>query len=184
MLHCSVAWSPWNQEPISRSVQLPWIRAMAFLQVSLFLDKLFPWKMTVIAWTFSQSAVSRMISISLCVNYALSPMKYTSRALNFFYVLQIFLWTASFGVNTEIVAWSTVRKILWRFLMCVGHAFFSMWRSCPGYVSGADLGGVQGVRTPPKMACGFLIQLVFCKIKKNYVVDWCWSRARDECTPS
>ena len=32
------------------------------------------------------------------------------------------------------------------------------------------------------MACSFLIQLVFCK-KKNYVVYWCWSRARDECTP-
>ena len=31
--------------------------------------------------------------------------------------------------------------------------------------------------------CGFLIQLVFCK-KKNYVVYWCWSRARDECAPS
>ena len=40
---------------------------------------------------------------------------------------------------------------------------------------------VQGVRTPPEMTCGFLIQLVFCK--KN-VVYWCWSRARDECTPS
>ena len=32
------------------------------------------------------------------------------------------------------------------------------------------------------MTCGFLIQLVFCK--KNYVVYWCWSGARDECTPS
>ena len=51
-----------------------------------------------------------------------------------FYVLQIFLWTASFRVNTEIVAWSTIRRILWRFLTCVCHAFFSMWRSCPGYV--------------------------------------------------
>ena len=36
---------------------------------------------------------------------------------------------------------------------------------------------------PPDMACSFLIQLVFCK-KKNYVVYWCWSRARDKCTPS
>ena len=32
------------------------------------------------------------------------------------------------------------------------------------------------------MTCGFLIQLVFCK-KKNCVVYWCWSGARDECTP-
>ena len=32
---------------------------------------------------------------------------------------------------------------------------------------------VQGVCTPlPEMACGFLLQLVFCK-KKNYVVYWC-----------
>ena len=34
------------------------------------------------------------------------------------------------------------------------------------------------------MTCGFLIQLVFFKKNKNYVVYWCWSRARDECTPS
>ena len=57
-----------------------------------------------------------------------------SRRPRLFYVLQIFLRTASFRVNTEIVAWSTVRKIVWRFLTCVRHAFFSMWRSCPGYV--------------------------------------------------
>ena len=52
--------------------------------------------------------------------------------------------------------------------------------------AGADLGGgCRGCATPPppKMTCGFLIQLVFCK-KKNYVVYWCWSRARDKCTPS
>ena len=47
-----------------------------------------------------------------------------------FYVLQIFLWTASFRVNTEIVAWSTVRRILWRFLPCVRHAFFFNVKSC------------------------------------------------------
>ena len=64
-----------QQEPITRSVQLPLIRATAFLQESLFLDRLFPRKLTVVAWTFSQSAVSKMISISLCVNHGLSPMK-------------------------------------------------------------------------------------------------------------
>ena len=52
------------------------------------------------------------------------------------------------------------------------------------YATGADPGG--GCRgcapPPPDMTCGFLIQLVFCK--KNYEVYWCWSRARDECTPS
>ena len=49
---------------------------------------------------------------------------------------------------------------------------------------GGSRGRVQGVRTPPppEMTCGFLIQLALCK-KKNYVVYWCWSRARDECTP-
>ena len=40
-------------------------------------------------------------------------------------------------------------------------------------IPGADLGG--GCRgcspPPPKMTCGFLIQLVFCK-KKNFVVYW------------
>ena len=43
-------------------------------------------------------------------------------------------------------------------------------------IRGGSRGRVQGVRTPPEMTCGFLIQLqVFCK-KKNYVVYWCWSR--------
>ena len=54
--------------------------------------------------------------------------------------------------------------------------------------TGADLGGgCRGCAPLPEMTCGFLIQLVFCKKKKqkkNYVVYWCWSRARDECTPS
>ena len=50
--------------------------------------------------------------------------------------------------------------------------------------SGGSGGRVQGVRTPPpEMAGGFLIQLEFCP-PKNYVVYWCWGRARDECTPS
>ena len=47
-----------------------------------------------------------------------------SRRPGLFYVLQIFLWTASFHLNTEIVAWSNVRRILWRFLTCFCHAFF------------------------------------------------------------
>ena len=71
----------------------------------------------------------------------------------------------------------------------------SLWAGSPYRVRAARLaittesrggsrGRVQGVRTPPaKMNCGFLIQLAFCK-KKNYVVYWCWSRAREECNPS
>ena len=47
---------------------------------------------------------------------------------------------------------------------------------------GRSRGRVQGVPIPPEMTCSFLIQRVFCKKKK--VVYWCWSRARDECTPS
>ena len=35
---------------------------------------------------------------------------------------------------------------------------------------GGSRGRVQWVRTPPEMTCGFLIQLVFCEKKKNYVV--------------
>ena len=51
--------------------------------------------------------------------------------------------------------------------------------------TGVDLGGgCRGCAPPlPEMTWGFLIQPVFCQ-KKNYVVYWCWSRARDECTPS
>ena len=58
----------------------------------------------------------------------------------------------------------------------------SDWHKCYCNCRGGSMGRVQGVRAPPKMTCGFLIQLVF--YKKNYVVYWCWSRARDECTPS
>ena len=101
--------------------------------MSLFLDKHFPQKMTVVAWTFSQSDVSKMISISLQFAWIMRCRRW-SRCPGLFYVLQIFLWTASFRVNTEFAAWSTVRRILWRFLTCIRHAFFSMWRSSPGYV--------------------------------------------------
>ena len=31
---------------------------------------------------------------------------------------------------------------------------------------GGSRGRVQGVRTPPEMTCGFVIQLVFCKKRK------------------
>ena len=34
-------------------------------------------------------------------------------------------------------------------------------------IKGGSRGRVQGVRTPPEMTCGFLIQLVFCQKKKN-----------------
>ena len=58
------------------------------------------------------------------------------------------------------------------------------FRGIQSRIPGADLGG--GCREcappPPEMTCGFLIQLVFCE-KKNYVVYWCWIRARDECIP-
>ena len=40
------------------------------------------------------------------------------------------------------------------------------------FCRGGSRGRVQGVRTPPEMTCGFLIQLVFCQ-KKNSVVYWC-----------
>ena len=35
------------------------------------------------------------------------------------------------------------------------------------HVRGGSRGRVQGVHTPPKMTCGVLIQLVFCKKKKK-----------------
>ena len=35
---------------------------------------------------------------------------------------------------------------------------------------GGSRGRVQGVRTPPEMTCGFLIQLVFCKKKSGLLV--------------
>ena len=35
---------------------------------------------------------------------------------------------------------------------------------------GGSRGRVQGVRTPPEMTCGFLIQLVFCKKKTMWFI--------------
>ena len=57
------------------------------------------------------------------------------------------------------------------------------------YYRGGSRGRVQGVHIlpppPTEMSCSFLIRLVFRKKKKTMtVVYWCWSRARDECTPS
>ena len=34
---------------------------------------------------------------------------------------------------------------------------------------GGSRGRVQGVRTPPEMTCGFLIQLVFCQKKMWFI---------------
>ena len=85
------------------------------------------------------------------------------------WTLSIFIWTNLGKCFCHvIILWETTHKVI---------------VDAPG----ADLGG--GSRgwtppTPPEMTCGFLIQLVFCQKKKNYVVCWCWSRARDECTPS
>ena len=87
--------------------------------------------MTVVAWTFHSRLFRRWFRFPFV--WIVRCRRWTRRP-GLFYVLQIFLWTASFRVNTEIVAWSTVRRILWRFLTCVRHAIFSMWRSCPGYV--------------------------------------------------
>ena len=37
-------------------------------------------------------------------------------------------------------------------------------------IRGGSRGRVQGVRTPPEMTCGFLIQLVFCKKKTMWFI--------------
>ena len=71
------------------------------------------------------------------------------------------------------------------------NSFLTCYQSCflpctPRLRRGGSRVRVRGGgRTPPllpEMTCGFLIQLVF--YKKNYVVYWCWSRARDKYTPS
>ena len=66
------------------------------------------------------------------------------------------------------------------------------WLLQLGPVAGADLKGrVQRVRTPSPLddlrfsnTTGILQKKKKKKKKLNYVVYWCWSRARDECTPS
>ena len=83
--------------------------------------------------------------------------------------------------HSTIGAWGTKNFSFYCRFQFIYQKKYSQSMQC----TGADLGG--GCRgcapPPPEMTCGFLIQLVFCQ-KKNYVVSWCWSRARDECTPS
>ena len=50
--------------------------------------------------------------------------------------------------------------------------------------TGADLGGGCRGCAPPRDDLRFSNTTGILKKKKNYVVYWCWSRARDECTPS
>ena len=47
---------------------------------------------------------------------------------------------------------------------------------------GGSRGRVQGVRPTPRDDLRFSNTTGILQ-KKNYVVYWCWSRARDECTP-
>ena len=50
---------------------------------------------------------------------------------------------------------------------------------------GGSRGRVQGVRTPPPWYdLQFFNTTGILQKNINYVVYWCWSRARDECTPS
>ena len=50
---------------------------------------------------------------------------------------------------------------------------------------GGSRGRVQGVCTPPPWDdLRFSNTTGVLQKKKNYVFYWCWSRARDECTPS
>ena len=48
---------------------------------------------------------------------------------------------------------------------------------------GGSRGRVQGVRTLPWDDLRFSNTTGILQKKKNYVVYWCWSRARVECTP-
>ena len=48
---------------------------------------------------------------------------------------------------------------------------------------GGSRGRVQGVRTHPPPWDYLRFSNTTGIAKKNYVVYWCWSRARDECTP-
>ena len=51
--------------------------------------------------------------------------------------------------------------------------------------TGADLGGgCRGYAPPPPRDDLRFSNTTGILQKKNYVVYWCWSRARDECTPS
>ena len=49
---------------------------------------------------------------------------------------------------------------------------------------GGSRGRVQGVRTPPWDDLRFSNTTGILQNKKRSVVYWCWTRARDECTPS
>ena len=96
-------------------------------------------------------------------------------------LFQINSFALTFDLKQKL--WVTWKLLIEQVPWCLKANVQSMFR-------GECRGRVQGMRTlPPDMTCGFLILLVFCqkaknKKTKNYVVYWCWSRARDDCTPS
>ena len=55
--------------------------------------------------------------------------------------------------------------------------FFSVWQ---GRIQGEGAGGAP----PPWNDLRFSNTTGILQKKKNYVIYWCWSRARNECTPS
>jgi len=68
-----------------------------------------------------------------------------------------------------------------RYSVCL---FSSGWTLSSFCNRGGSRGRVQGVRTPPPLNDLWFSNTTGILQKKNYVVYWCWSRARDECTPS
>ena len=93
------------------------------------------------------------------------------------------------GVRTEIYrakplpcVWTTCSVPCCCHYIAPYITFHTNTKSCPVCCSFSLAGRAQGVRTPPPP----WDDLRFSNTtgKKNYLVYYCWSRARDECTPS
>ena len=85
------------------------------------------------------------------------------------------IWPRSSRVSFWVTSERTERE-------CKYHVHFTSRAARD--IRGGSRGRVQGVRTLPWDDLRFSNTTGILPKKKNYVVYWCWSRARDECTPS
>ena len=99
--------------------------------------------------------------------------------------------TISGVVDLTNMWWSTFKSVQHRFaslrlaIVCeqkLYFTWFSCWRKCY-LVRGGSRGREQGVPPPPSDDLRFSNTTGILR-KKNYMIYWCWSRARNECTPS
>ena len=125
---------------------------------------------------FLTPKISGSGNISHCQQQSYSGLHFQGGRLNKVFFTEargptLSLWNIIFGRK------STSFKYL---LLTNGTTFTYLVKT----TAGADLGGgCRGCAPPPPPWDDLRFSNTTGILQKNYVVYWCWSRARDECTP-